>query len=99
MVREVISEDAALPSAKCLTETSGEARRRVRTDSRGDGGWEGTGHVEEMKEAWGEMGSPTDPIRLTFRSDWWFWVVSAPDCFLPSCQSPSLSSQVSLSII
>ena len=59
----------------------------------------GLGTFEEMKEAWGEMGSPTDPIRLTFRSDWWFWVVSAPDCFLPSCQSPSLSSQVSLSII
>ena len=36
----------------------------------------GLGTFEEMKEAWGEMGSP---IRLTFRSNRWFQVVSAPE--------------------
>lgn len=36
---------------------------------------EGLGTFEEMKEAWGKMGSQ---IRLTFRSNRWFQVVPAP---------------------
>ena len=74
MLREVISEEIALPSAKRLTQTSGEAWRRLRQTPEETADGEGLGRFEEMKEAWGKMGSQ---VRLTLRSTGWFQVVPA----------------------